>query len=224
MLETLDPIQVPDFARELLEKQKCPQCAHRFIATEVEAAGVRYSKDRKTYFYYEVRCSGCGEPSMTVVTSRMLSPIYWARQIVVWMGSGSTTRFLAELPENPMTLLKAQPNPACGLPMPVHGGYQALDDGSVMLLVRQHAPFTTEPHRDCLCLVQPHSRLRFSRLKDHECILDDDWPQFLAARDGHEFKIGKRVWRKLARPEIEAVVKDRHFRDSSKVRHRPKSK
>jgi hypothetical protein len=224
MPETLTPIQLPDFARMLLGEDRCKHCVQRPRPTDVKAAGIQIGKCGDPFFFYEFLCSNCREYTVTAITSRRIGPLHWARQIATWIETGSNPHFLVDLPANPITLSKAQPNPNCGLPMPVHGGYQALDDGSVMLLVRQHAPFTTDPYRDCLCLVQSHSRLRFSRLKDNECILDDDWPQFLAAADGYEFRIRNRMWRKMSRPEIEAVVKDRHFRDASKVRHRPKPK
>jgi hypothetical protein len=224
MPETLTPIQLPDFARTLFGEQQCPHCVQRPRLTDITAAGIRVGKTGDHHFFYEFRCSHCREYSQTIVTSRRLAPINWARQVATWLETGSNPQYLADLPDNPLVLMKAKNNPDTGNPIPIHGGYQASDDGSVMLLIRQNAPFTNDPYRDRLCLVESRSRLRFSRLKDNECILDQDWPRFIAAPDGHQFKIGNREWRKMSRSEIESVVKGRVYNYSSKVRHRQKPK
>jgi hypothetical protein len=224
MPETLEPIQLPDFARDLCAQQNCSGCARPLRHADVRAAGIRLSKGGDPFFYFEVRCSNCDTDAMNVVTSRRLSPKHWPRQIAVWLETGSNPQFLVTLADNPLMLVKSRGDRFCNIPIPIHGGYKATDDGSVVLLVRQNAPFTHDPYRDCLCLIEPRSRVRSTRLRESECILDEDWPRFLSAPDGHEFAIGKRSWRKLSRAEIDAVVRSRKFGASSPVRHRRKAK
>lgn len=63
-------IEIVGFAQELLKRQECPFCNHPFQLSDVMAQGNRRGKDGKSYYYYETQCSGCSQPSMTVVTSR----------------------------------------------------------------------------------------------------------------------------------------------------------
>lgn len=64
-------IPIPDFAKELLRTQNCPFCKVGYTPKDVTAAGNRRGKSKtKAFFFYEVQCSACKSPSMTIMTSR----------------------------------------------------------------------------------------------------------------------------------------------------------
>lgn len=65
-----DPIEILPFALELLKRQSCPYCHAQLQAKDVSAQGNRRGTDGKSYYFYEVMCSKCDHPSMTLVTSR----------------------------------------------------------------------------------------------------------------------------------------------------------
>jgi hypothetical protein len=67
-------VQLPAFAQKLLRTQKCPFCRVPYTLFGVSAAGVRRQKqDQRTYFFYEAECAKCGNPTVTVMTSRPCS-------------------------------------------------------------------------------------------------------------------------------------------------------
>jgi hypothetical protein len=64
-------IDIPDFAKDVLKEQKCPACDTSYEEAGVWAFGRRRSKkDGNIYFWYEVECQKCQNPTMTFITSR----------------------------------------------------------------------------------------------------------------------------------------------------------
>jgi hypothetical protein len=72
-MAALQFIELAGFAQELLKQQKCPYCQVPYHLVDVVAQGNRRGPDGKSYYYYEVHCANCDQPSMTVLPSRPMN-------------------------------------------------------------------------------------------------------------------------------------------------------
>ncbi len=95
------PIEMPPFASDLLKKQKCPFCKELYRHSDVVMQGHRRGSDGDWYYCFEIYCSDCKQPSLTIVTSRPMRTKEYMLMLSSLYQSGEMNSGDGEQPKNP---------------------------------------------------------------------------------------------------------------------------